>query len=73
MLRFLFPLSFPKKSILRSCVGYLVLYIVGSLIKGTIVYLTEFDMLGGIIGLVFTVYIFFGLCVLALKHFNLIK
>lgn len=73
MLRFLFPLSFPKKSIFRSCISYLALYIVGSLIKGSIVYLTEYDMLGGAVGLAFTVYIFFGLCVLALKHFNLIK
>ena len=73
MLKYIFPLSYPKKSIIRALLGYVLVYIVGSLAQGTIIYLTEFDRLGGIVGTLTTVYVFIGLILLAFDHLKLHK
>ena len=73
MLKKLFPLSYPKKSVLLSVIGYFLVYFIGSLIKGTIVYLTDFDLAGGIVGLTSTVYVFAGFLVLCFDHLKLQK
>ena len=75
MLKYIFPLSYPKKSVMRSAVGYFAVYILSSLAKGTLVYFfgaeSRLGNLGGIISLAATVYIFIGLLLLCFDHLKI--
>jgi hypothetical protein len=77
MLKYLFPLSYPKKSVWTAVIGYFVLYIAVSLAKGTLVYFGgEGSVLatwGGGIALAGTVYIFIGLLLLCFDHLKIRK
>lgn len=73
MFRKLFPFSYPKKGVLSSALAYFGIYILGSLLKGTIVYLTDYDMVGGIVAILTTVYVFIGLILLCFDHLKLHK
>lgn len=73
MLKYIFPLSYPKKSVIHALIGYVVVYIVGSLVRGVIVYLTDFDSFGGTVGNLTTIYVFIGLILLAFDHLKLHK
>ncbi len=76
-MRKLFPLSYPKKGVGVSFVGYLVIYLLASLIKGILVYFggegTPVGLAGGIFALVATVYIFIGLMLLCFDFLKLHK
>ena len=75
MLKYIFPLSYPKKSVLRSVIGYFLVYFLSSLLKGTLVYFfgegTTLGILGGYISLASTVYIFIGLLLLCFDHLKI--
>ncbi|MBO5199797.1 MAG: hypothetical protein J6B93_00800 [Clostridia bacterium] len=73
MFRKLFPFSYPKGGVLPAALAYFGIYILGSLLKGTIVYLTEYDMVGGIVAVLTTVYVFIGLILLCFDHLKLHK
>lgn len=77
MLKYIFPLSYPKKSVWRSAIGYFVIYFLSSLLKGTLVYFfgegTPLGNLGGYISLGATVYIFIGLLLLCFDHLKIGK
>ncbi len=73
MFRKLFPFSYPKGNVLFSALAYFGIYILGSLVKGTIVYLTDYDMVGGIVAVLTTVYVFIGLILLCFDHLKLHK
>ena len=72
MLKYIFPLSYPKKSVLKSAIGYFLVYFFSSLTKGTLVYFfgegTTLGTLGGAVSLASTVYIFIGLLLLCFDH-----
>lgn len=75
MLKYIFPLSYPKKSVWRSAVGYFLVYFISSLVKGTLVYFggegSSLGNIGGIIALAATVYIFIGLLLLCFDHLKI--
>lgn len=75
MLKYIFPLSYPKKSVLKSAIGYFLVYFLSSLLKGTLVYFfgegTTLGNLGGYIALFATVYIFIGLLLLCFDHLKI--
>ena len=75
MLKYIFPLSYPKKSVVKSAVGYFLVYFLSSLTKGTLVYFfgekTPLGYLGGYISLFATVYIFMGLLLLCFDHLKI--
>ncbi len=75
MLKYIFPLSYPKKSVWLSSVGYFVLYFLSSLFKGTMIYFfgegSKLGNLGGTIALLATVYIFIGLLLLCFDHLKI--
>ena len=77
MLKYIFPLSYPKKSVWTSVIGHFVLYIVISLAKGTLVYFvgegSTLATIGGGIALAGTVYIFIGLLLLCFDHLKIRK
>ncbi len=77
MLKYIFPLSYPKKSVWASVIGYFVLYIVISLAKGVLVYFggegSTMAVWGGGIALAGTVYIFIGLLLLCFDHLKIRK
>ena len=76
-MRKLFPLSYPKKGVVLPFVGYLIIYVVSSLIKGVLVYFggegSVLAFAGGIFALVVTVYIFIGLMLLCFDFLKLHK
>ncbi len=75
MLKYIFPLSYPKKSVWLSAVGYFILYFASSLFKGTMIYFfgegTTLGNFGGIVALASTVYIFIGLLLLCFDHLQI--
>lgn len=75
MLKYIFPLSYPKKSALSSAIGYFLVYFLSSLLKGTLVYFfgktSTFGIVGGYISLLSTVYIFIGLLLLCFDHLKI--
>lgn len=75
MLKYIFPLSYPKKSVWRSAVGYFVLYFLSSLLKGTLIYFcgegSTAGNIGGTVALAATVYIFIGLLLLCFDHLKI--
>ena len=75
MLKYIFPLSYPKKSVLRSAIGYFLVYFLSSLLNGTLVYFfgktSTFGIVGGYISLLSTVYIFIGLLLLCFDHLKI--
>lgn len=75
MMKYIFPLSYPKKSVWSSVIGYFLIYFLSSLAKGISVYFFEkgsnLALLGGIISLASTVYIFIGLLLLCFDHLKL--
>ena len=75
MLKYIFPLSYPKKRVWLSSVGYFMVYFVASFIKGAMIYFfgaeTKLGALGGTISLLATVYIFIGLLLLCFDHFKI--
>ena len=78
MLKYIFPLSYPKKSVLKSAIGYFLVYFLSSLTKGTLIYffkdtIPALAKLGGYISLLSTVYIFIGLLLLCFDHLKLGK
>ena len=77
MLKYVFPLSYPKKSVWTSAIGYFLLYIVISLVKGTLLYFggegSNMATLGGVVALAGTVYIFIGLLLLCFDHLKISK
>ena len=78
MLKYIFPLSYPKKSVLKSAIGYFLVYFLSSLLKGTLIYffketIPALAMLGGYISLFSTVYIFIGLLLLCFDHLKMGK
>lgn len=76
MLKYIFPLSYPKKSVWRSIVGYFLVYFLSSLAKGVLVYFgqgTPVATVGGYVSFLATVYIFLGLMLLCFDHLKLGK
>ena len=78
MLKYIFPLSYPKKSVLKSAIGYFLIYFLSSLAKGTLIEFFEESIpslanLGGYISLLSTVYIFIGLLLLCFDHLKIGK
>lgn len=75
MFKYIFPLSYPKKSVLKSAIGYFLVYFFSSLTKGTLVYFfgegTTLGTLGGAVSLASTVYIFIGLLLLCFDHLKI--
>ena len=75
MLKYIFPLSYPKKSVMKSAIGYFLVYFLSSLTKGTLVYFfgktSALGIIGGYISLVSTVYIFIGLLLLCFDHLKI--
>lgn len=75
MLKYIFPLSYPKKSVFKSAIGYFLVYFLSSLTKGTLVYFfgegSALGNLGGYISLLSTVYIFIGLLLLCFDHLKI--
>ena len=56
MLKYIFPLSYPKKSVLKSAIGYFLVYFLSSLLKGTLIYFfgeaSTLGLVGGYISLI---------------------
>ena len=75
MLKYIFPLSYPKKSVFLSAIGYFLVYFLTSLLKGTLIYFyganTLPALIGGYISLFATVYIFIGLLLLCFDHLKI--
>lgn len=75
MLKYIFPLSYPKKSVFLSAIGYFLVYFLSSLTKGTLVYFfgskSTLGLVGGYISLFSTVYIFIGLLLLCFDHLKI--
>ena len=75
MLKYIFPLSYPKKGVMKSAIGYFLVYFLSSLAKGTLVYFfgktSTLGIIGGYISLVSTVYIFIGLLLLCFDHLKI--
>ncbi len=75
MLKYIFPLSYPKKSVLKSAIGYFLVYFLSSLTKGTLIYFfgenSTLGIVGGYISLISTVYIFIGLLLLCFDHLKI--
>lgn len=75
MLKYIFPLSYPKKSVVNSAIGYFLVYFLSSLAKGALVYFfgasSVLGTLGGYISLLSTVYIFIGLLLLCFDHLKI--
>lgn len=75
MLKYIFPLSYPKKRVFASAVGYFAVYFLASLLRGTLVYFfgedTPLGILGGYITLLSSVYVFIGLLLLCIDHLKI--
>ena len=74
MLKYIFPLSYPKKSVWLSALGYFLVYLLSSLTKGTLVYFfgdSTLGLVGGYVSLISTVYIFIGLLLLCFDHLKI--
>ncbi len=75
MLKYIFPLSYPQKSVWLSAVGYFLIYFISCLAKGTLIYFcgegSKGGNIGGIIALAATVYIFIGLLLLCFDHLKI--
>ena len=75
MLKYIFPLSYPKKSVFLSAIGYFLVYFLTSLLKGTLIYFyganTVPALIGGYVSLFATVYIFIGLLLLCFDHLKI--